>query len=135
VVVTTAAGLFGWQHFQGGGGSRSAPTTLPAPAEPAPSITGVSRVEGGALRIPGRSTFRPHSVTIIVAGTTAAGIDLAQVVHTDAHGRFRIDVPPGRYTVTALNYGPSTPISRQPHRIATVTPGRPVSVRITAYVQ
>ena len=103
----------------------------------APAVTGVVQIEGGPPTVAGNgSDFRPlRHATLVVNGTTAAGAPLVRRSRADAQGHFTLSLPAGRYTVTALAYGPATrPLSTQPHARVTVTPGHPVSIRLTGHV-
>lgn len=103
----------------------------------APAVTGVVRVEGGPPTVAGNgSDFYPlRHATLVVNGATAAGATLVRRFRADAQGHFGVSLPAGRYTVTALAYGPETrPLSTQPHARVTVTTGHPVSIRLTGHV-
>jgi hypothetical protein len=102
-------------------------------------VIGVVQVEGGPFVIDGSgSVSNSHPLRhakLVVTGTTAGGAALHRQFRADALGRFKLNLPAGQYTVTAIAYGPPTrPLSSQPHAKVTVTTGRPVRIRITGHV-
>jgi hypothetical protein len=97
-------------------------------------VNGVVRVDGGAPH-PDRSGEPPlRDARIVITGTTASGVTLVRRLTADGEGRFAAKLPSGRYTVTALAYGPaSRPLDTQPQAVVTVT-GRPVRLRLTSHL-
>jgi hypothetical protein len=100
----------------------------PAPPIARPSLTGVVGVEGGptSSKHPG---FHPLArVPIRIAGTTAGGEHRTRQLTADHNGRFRLNLPPGRYHLTAIFPG------WRGHAQVTVKPGHPVQIRLTEWV-
>jgi peptidoglycan/LPS O-acetylase OafA/YrhL len=102
------------------------------------AVSGVVVFEGGPLtpdNAPHRK-FRPvRYAQLVVIGHTAAGLRIVRYLTADSHGRFAVNLAPGRYTVTALTYGPaSRSLSTEPHRAVTVRKGRPLHLRFTGHL-
>ena len=83
---------------------------------------------GGGVPVIGAIQAHPRRVRlrfhVTVRGVTATGRRIGRVIRTDAHGRFRIVVPAGRYQLS----GPLR--SRASVRVRS---GRTVSVLLTGY--
>jgi hypothetical protein len=115
------------------------PDASPSPPAASPaSVIGVVQIEGGPSFIDGSgSVSRSHplrNAKVIVTGITAGGDALHRQFRADAFGRFKLSLPPGQYTVAAIAYGTPRPLSSQPHAKVTVTPGRPVRIRLIGHM-
>jgi hypothetical protein len=111
------------------------PAPSPVTTRPAPTVTGSVVIEGGLAVDPQSGTHPMPSVRLVIVGTTAAGARITRHLRTDAAGHFSLNLPAGRYTVTAIAFGPATrPLSTQPHTRVTVTAGHPVAIRIAGHV-
>lgn len=99
------------------------------------SVTGIVVTEGGPPPVtPGGSDVRPDAnATLIVIGVRANGMHLRRTDTTDRHGRFALRLPPGRYIVSAVEFG-QLPLSRQPRATVRVVSGKPVHIRLKGYV-
>jgi hypothetical protein len=104
-------------------------------SRPSHSVAGVVVTEGGPPpSTPGASDVRPDAnATVIVIGASANGRHIRRTETTDRHGRFALRLPPGTYTVSGVEFS-QLPLSRQPHAIVTVEPGKPVRIRLKGYV-
>jgi hypothetical protein len=112
----------------------SAPSSVTT--KPAATVTGSVVFEGG-LAVEPQSGIHPvlRYARLVIVGVTTAGARITRHARADVAGHFSLNLPPGRYTVTALAFGPATrPLSTQPHTRVTVTPGHPVAIRITGHV-
>jgi hypothetical protein len=113
--------------------TRSQSPSLPAKSAVArPAV--VSGVVGIDLDVEGNgSGYHPQPYArIVVTGNPAAGTPVVRRFTADGLGRFKLALPPGRYTVTAIVVGPATtPLSWQPHTRVTVIRGHPVNIRLT----
>lgn len=131
VVVAAIVGLIAWQHSPG------------SPAKPAGAavvpIAGAVVMDDGGGGIPSatsRSGRRPiRSAPVLVRGVTVSGGRLQRRLQADRHGRFRLNLPPGTYTFTAILDRASTSIADQPNTTVAVRvgqTGRPLHVWIIA---
>ena len=74
-------------------------------------------------------------VPVLVRGVTVSGRRLQRRLRADRQGRFRLNLPPGTYTFTAILDQASTSIADQPNTTIAVRVGqtsRPLSVWIIA---
>lgn len=74
-----------------------------------------------------------RSVPVLVRGVTVSGRRLQRRLRADRQGRFRLNLPPGTYTFTAILDQASTSIADQPNTTIAVRvgqTGRPLSVWI-----
>jgi hypothetical protein len=128
VVLSSGVVAYAWSA------SRPSHSAQPPPRL-AYSVAGVVVTEGGPPpSTPGASDVRPDAnATVIVIGASANGRHIRRTETTDRHGRFALRLPPGTYTVSGVEFS-QLPLSRQPHAIVTVEPGKPVRIRLKGYV-
>jgi hypothetical protein len=72
-------------------------------------------------------------VPVLVRGVTVSGRRLQPRIRADRHGRFRLNLPPGSYTFTAILGRASTSVADQPNtavRVRVGQTGRPLPVWI-----
>jgi hypothetical protein len=72
-------------------------------------------------------------VPVLVRGVTVSGRRLQRRLRADRHGRFRLNLPPGSYTFTAVIDRASTSVADQPNttvRARVGQTGRPLPVWI-----
>jgi hypothetical protein len=131
VVVGAIVGLIAWHHSSSG------------PANPAGAvvvrIAGAVVMDEGGGGIPSATSGaarRPiRSAPVLVRGVTVSGGLLQRRLQADHHGRFRLNLPPGTYTFTAILDRASTSIADQPNTTVAVRvgqTGRPLHVWIIA---
>jgi hypothetical protein len=100
--------------------------STPSQAEvPASAVSGIVVTEGALPSGPsGRPSVHPNAAAeVLVTGRTAAGARIVRRLTTDAKGRFRLELQPGRYAV-ALRGAPST------REEIVAEEGRPIAVRL-----
>jgi hypothetical protein len=101
-------------------------------------LSGSVVIEGGppVTSSTGGTDIHPlRHARLIIKGTTARGVTLLRHLRADNEGDFTVILPPGRYTATALAYGPaSRPLSSQPHSPITVASRSFLYVRLTGHV-
>ena len=79
---------------------------------------------GGIPSATSGSGRRPiASVPVLVRGVTVSGRPLQRRLRADRHGRFRLNLPPGTYTFTAILDRASPSIANQPNTIIAVRVG------------
>jgi hypothetical protein len=95
-------------------------------------VSGLVVVEGGPPPLSGQSPsgVRPVKYAAIrITGRSAVGGRVVRKLTCDEHGRFRIDLPPGRYAVVAKVFRSAT---QQPGvESVVVNDGQTTRVRIT----
>ncbi len=123
--VVLAGGLAGCS-LGGGSGDSGAAGKTPG------TISGLVVVEGGPPPLPGQSPSgvrRVKNAPIRITGETAAGARMVANLTSDGRGRFRIDLPTGRYTIIARIFR-SAPTQPQVDSVV-VNGGQTTRVRIT----
>jgi hypothetical protein len=119
-----------------GSGCLGSPSALSSGTSVAPQsgvVVGVVVVERAPARLgedPAHLDPLAHT-RVVITGRTAARERLVRRPQTDAHGDFRLQLPPGRYVVTA-QVAPFAPRFR--HRIVVVRPGQVTTVWIARYL-
>jgi hypothetical protein len=130
-VLAAAAviGVVGWHHW-------SANTPKATRAAEVPIAGAVLVSEGGGIpSATSGSGVRPivSPVPVLVRGVTVSGRRLQRRLRADRHGRFRLNLPPGSYTFTAILDRASTSVADQPNttvRVRVGQTGRPRPVWI-----
>jgi hypothetical protein len=130
VAIAAIVALIGWHHSSGSLGK-------PRRAAVVPIAGAVFMVNAGG--IPSATAGpggRPiSSVPVLVRGATVSGRRLQRRLRANRHGRFRLNLPPGTYTFTAILDRASTSIAEQPNTTIAVRMGqtsRPLPVWIIA---
>jgi hypothetical protein len=128
LVAAAVIGVVGWHQSSGS-------PAKPGRAGVVPIAGAVFMDDGGgippATSDSGRRPIR--SVPVLVRGVTVSGRRLQRRLRADRHGRFRLNLPPGSYTFTAVLDQGSTSIADQPNttvRVRVTQTGRPLPVRI-----
>jgi hypothetical protein len=131
-VLAAAAviGVVGWHHR-----SADTPKANGAAEVPIAGAVLLSEVGGG---IPSATSSDAgllpiSSVPVLVRGVTVSGRRLQRRLRADRHGRFRLNLPPGSYTFTAILDQGSTSVADRPNitvRVRVGQTGRPMPVRI-----
>jgi len=109
----------------------------PTPAAwPAPSVSGGVLISGGPTVPDGFGGSAPENrpvqgARLVAVGTSAAGVHLVRRAVSGRLGRFSLRLPPGRYLVAAILFGPrGRSLTAEPHARVTFLPGRPVHIRL-----
>ena len=129
-VVAAIVGLIVWHDSSGS-------PAKPGRAAVVPIAGAVVMDDGGGIpSATSDSGSRPiGSVPVFVRGVTVSGRRLQRRLRADGRGRFRLNLPPGTYTFTAILDRASTSIADQPNTTLAVRlgqAGRPLPVRIIA---
>jgi len=125
IVLALAGGLawFGWHSTD--------PRAPRARGQTANTVvTGDVLVEGGAPRGSDSDIQPIRSAPMLVTGQTASGRRVARRFWAGRRGHFRLKLPPGTYTVTAVLYQGSIPLAQEPHATVHVRAGKEPHVRI-----
>jgi hypothetical protein len=130
VVIAAIAGLISWHHSSSGPAKPGGAAVL--------AIAGAVFMDAGggipsATSEAGRSPI--GSAPVLVRGVTVAGRALQRRLRSDRHGRFRLNLPPGTYTFTAILDRASASIADRPNTTVAVRVGtsdRPLPVWIIA---
>lgn len=130
-VLAAAISLIAWHHSSGSPAKSARAAVVP--------IAGAVFMENAGGGIPSATSGtgrRPiTSVPVLVRGVTVSGRGLQRRLRADRHGRFRLNLPPGTYTFTAILDRASPSIANQPNTIVAVRVGetrRPLPVWIIA---
>jgi hypothetical protein len=120
VVIAAIAGLVARHHSSSGPAKPGGAAVVP--------IAGAVFMDAGggipsATSDSGRSPI--GSAPVLVRGVTVSGRRLQRRLRADRHGRFRLNLPPGTYTFTAILDPASTSIADQPNTTVAVRVGKP----------
>lgn len=67
---------------------------------------------------------------MLVTGITTSGTRVVRRFTADRHGHFKLTLPPGRYTFTAVIYQGAIPLAQEPHATVRIGPGQQPRIRI-----
>jgi hypothetical protein len=111
------------------GGSSAAPNSASG------RVSGLVVIDGGAGQVAsngGIAELRTvKAAPLVITGRTTAGKRLSRRSTTDAHGRFRLRLPAGRYTIAAAIFPEA---ASQPDKVVVVTAGKSVAITIKGFV-
>lgn len=103
-------------------------------AYPTGTVAGRVVLSGG-VQFPGTTKTLPATNTpFTFVAVPATGRMIARRITTDAHGRFDLRLPPGRYRVGAT-FTDSEPVAEAARKVVLVRAGRVVHVRLTESVR
>jgi hypothetical protein len=124
IVLALGGGLawFAWHSTQR--------TTPHVAGSTAIALTGDVAVEGGAPESSGSDINPIRSAPMLVTGITNSGRRVTRRFTADRHGHFKLVLPPGRYTVTAVLYQGAIPLAREPHATVRVRAGQQPNIHI-----
>ena len=103
-------------------------------AYPMGTVQGRVVVRGG-VQFPHAKKPRPATNTpLTFVAVPASGKMIVRHVETDAHGRFRLRLPPGRYSVGGT-FTKSEPLAQAAKKVILVRAGRAAHVQLTEGVR
>jgi hypothetical protein len=115
-----------------GGGDASSPRSGWT-AYPMGTVVGRVVVSGGVMFPHHKKPLPATNTSFTFVAIPATGNMLVRHLKTDGKGRFRIDLPPGRYRVGST-FTASEPLAEAARKVMLVQAGRVVHLRLTEAV-
>jgi hypothetical protein len=127
------AGLLAGCSLGANEGGSSTPASTGWRAYPKGTVDGRVVVLGGVEFPHAKKPLPATNTPFTFVAVPASGTMVVRHLKTNAHGRFRLRLPPGRYRVGAT-FNKSAPLAAAAKKVLLVAAGRVVQVRLTEFV-